>query len=74
MAMGAVIWTVIPWSSGRPLHGHLDGRIMVIQPAAHDANFAITQPPLKLVLIEGAAGEPTRMDHLGAGIQQFACG
>src|SRR5215469_11561828 len=29
------------------------------------ANFAITQPPLKLVLIEGAPGEPTRMDHLG---------
>jgi catechol 2,3-dioxygenase-like lactoylglutathione lyase family enzyme len=29
------------------------------------ANFAITAPPLKLVLIEGARGEPTRMDHLG---------
>ncbi|MER6184260.1 ArsI/CadI family heavy metal resistance metalloenzyme [Streptomyces sp. NPDC001652] len=29
------------------------------------ANFAITEPPLKLVLIEGAAGEATRMDHLG---------
>src|ERR1700744_364287 len=29
------------------------------------ANFAITQPPLKLVLIEGTEGEPTRMDHLG---------
>ena len=29
------------------------------------ANFAITEPPLKLVLIEGTAGEPTRMDHLG---------
>ena len=29
------------------------------------ANFAITEPPLKLVLIEGAPGEPTRMDHLG---------
>ncbi|MFF0204547.1 ArsI/CadI family heavy metal resistance metalloenzyme [Streptomyces sp. NPDC005017] len=29
------------------------------------ANFAIAEPPLKLVLIEGAAGEDTRMDHLG---------
>ncbi|WP_406187060.1 ArsI/CadI family heavy metal resistance metalloenzyme [Streptomyces sp. NBC_01006] len=29
------------------------------------ANFAITEPPLKLVLIEGEAGEPTRLDHLG---------
>jgi catechol 2,3-dioxygenase-like lactoylglutathione lyase family enzyme len=29
------------------------------------ANFAITEPPLKLVLIEGTPGEPTRMDHLG---------
>jgi catechol 2,3-dioxygenase-like lactoylglutathione lyase family enzyme len=29
------------------------------------ANFAIAEPPLKLVLLEGAAGEATRMDHLG---------
>ncbi|MET8407386.1 ArsI/CadI family heavy metal resistance metalloenzyme [Streptomyces sp. NPDC005195] len=29
------------------------------------ANFAITEPPLKLVLIEGAPGEETRLDHLG---------
>ncbi|MGY1591802.1 ArsI/CadI family heavy metal resistance metalloenzyme [Geodermatophilus sp. SYSU D00708] len=29
------------------------------------ANFAIAEPPLKLVLLEGDAGEPTRMDHLG---------
>ncbi|MBN9738212.1 MULTISPECIES: ArsI/CadI family heavy metal resistance metalloenzyme [unclassified Pseudonocardia] len=29
------------------------------------ANFAVTDPPLKLVLIEGDAGEPTVMDHLG---------
>ncbi|OEJ43011.1 glyoxalase [Streptomyces agglomeratus] len=29
------------------------------------ANFAIAEPPLKLVLIEGAEGEDTRMDHLG---------
>ncbi|HET9893352.1 MAG TPA: ArsI/CadI family heavy metal resistance metalloenzyme [Streptosporangiaceae bacterium] len=29
------------------------------------ANFSIDEPPLKLVLIEGAAGQPTVMDHLG---------
>jgi catechol 2,3-dioxygenase-like lactoylglutathione lyase family enzyme len=29
------------------------------------ANFAIAEPPLKLVLLEGRAGEETRMDHLG---------
>ncbi|MFB9463428.1 ArsI/CadI family heavy metal resistance metalloenzyme [Streptomyces cinereospinus] len=29
------------------------------------ANFAVTEPPLKLVLVEGEAGEETRLDHLG---------
>jgi catechol 2,3-dioxygenase-like lactoylglutathione lyase family enzyme len=29
------------------------------------ANFAIAEPPLKLVLLEGDADEPTRIDHLG---------
>lgn len=29
------------------------------------ANFAIEQPPLKLVLIEGVPGQATVMDHLG---------
>ncbi|MFJ3622473.1 ArsI/CadI family heavy metal resistance metalloenzyme [Streptomyces iakyrus] len=29
------------------------------------ANFALAEPPLKLVLIEGDAGEDTRLDHLG---------
>ena len=29
------------------------------------ANFAIPEPPLKLVLLEGEPGEVTRMDHLG---------
>ncbi|MGW7448467.1 ArsI/CadI family heavy metal resistance metalloenzyme [Kitasatospora sp. NPDC054795] len=29
------------------------------------ANFAVTEPPLKLVLIEGDPGEDTRLDHLG---------
>ncbi|WP_214325183.1 ArsI/CadI family heavy metal resistance metalloenzyme [Nonomuraea sediminis] len=29
------------------------------------ANFAIAEPPLKLVLIEGEEGADTRLDHLG---------
>ncbi len=29
------------------------------------ANFAIAEPALKLVLLEGVADEPTRLDHLG---------
>lgn len=29
------------------------------------ANFAIADPPLKLVLIEGEPGQPTKLDHLG---------
>jgi catechol 2,3-dioxygenase-like lactoylglutathione lyase family enzyme len=29
------------------------------------ANFAIDEPPLKLVLIEGEPAQPTVMDHLG---------
>jgi len=33
------------------------------------ANFAIAEPPLKLVLIEGAPGEPTVMDHLGVEVE-----
>lgn len=33
------------------------------------ANFALTAPPLKLVLIEGAAGEETRLDHLGVEVE-----
>ncbi|MFD7434480.1 ArsI/CadI family heavy metal resistance metalloenzyme [Streptomyces sp. NPDC059861] len=33
------------------------------------ANFAIAEPPLKLVLIEGEAGEETRLDHLGVEVE-----
>ncbi|MFY1637289.1 ArsI/CadI family heavy metal resistance metalloenzyme [Solwaraspora sp. WMMB335] len=29
------------------------------------ANFAIEEPPLKLVLLEGAPDQPTVLDHLG---------
>ena len=33
------------------------------------ANFAIAEPPLKLVLIEGEGDEPTRLDHLGVEVE-----
>ncbi|MEC4016584.1 ArsI/CadI family heavy metal resistance metalloenzyme [Streptomyces sp. H27-D2] len=33
------------------------------------ANFAITTPPLKLVLIEGKPGQETRLDHLGVEVE-----
>ncbi|MFI1471491.1 ArsI/CadI family heavy metal resistance metalloenzyme [Streptomyces wuyuanensis] len=43
-------------------------RLFATEPAklrAGYANFAIAEPPLKLVLIEGTPEEATRMDHLG---------
>jgi catechol 2,3-dioxygenase-like lactoylglutathione lyase family enzyme len=36
------------------------------------ANFAIAEPPLKLVLLEGTPGEATRMDHLGVEVETAA--
>jgi catechol 2,3-dioxygenase-like lactoylglutathione lyase family enzyme len=33
------------------------------------ANFAIAEPALKLVLLEGTAGDPTRLDHLGVEVE-----
>jgi catechol 2,3-dioxygenase-like lactoylglutathione lyase family enzyme len=36
------------------------------------ANFAIAEPPLKLVLLEGEPGEPTRLDHLGVEVAAAA--
>jgi catechol 2,3-dioxygenase-like lactoylglutathione lyase family enzyme len=36
------------------------------------ANFAIAEPPLKLVLIEGEQGQDTRMDHLGVEVTDTA--
>ncbi|NUP19179.1 MAG: glyoxalase/bleomycin resistance/dioxygenase family protein [Streptomyces sp.] len=33
------------------------------------ANFAIAEPPLKLVLIAGEPGEDTRLDHLGVEVE-----
>lgn len=43
-------------------------RLFGVEPAKRHpgyANFAITTPPLKLVLIEGEPGQETRLDHLG---------
>ncbi len=36
------------------------------------ANFAITEPPLKLVLLEGEPGRPTVLDHLGVEVATTA--
>ncbi|MDH6142918.1 catechol 2,3-dioxygenase-like lactoylglutathione lyase family enzyme [Kitasatospora sp. GP30] len=33
------------------------------------ANFAIAEPPFKLVLIEGEPGQDTRLDHLGIEVE-----
>ncbi|MFJ4872145.1 ArsI/CadI family heavy metal resistance metalloenzyme [Streptomyces sp. NPDC088757] len=33
------------------------------------ANFTVTEPPLKLVLIEGEPDENTRLDHLGVEVE-----
>ncbi|TDE32537.1 ArsI/CadI family heavy metal resistance metalloenzyme [Actinomadura sp. 6K520] len=34
------------------------------------ANFAVAEPPLKLVLIEGTDEEATRLDHLGVEVAE----
>src|ERR1700753_2504783 len=36
------------------------------------ANFAVTEPPLKLVLLEGEAGQETALDHLGVEVESSA--
>jgi catechol 2,3-dioxygenase-like lactoylglutathione lyase family enzyme len=36
------------------------------------ANFAIAEPPLKLVLLEGERGQSTRIDHLGVEVADTA--
>lgn len=61
--------------------GDLDGsvafysKLFGVEPAKRRpgyANFAIAEPPLKLVLLEGEPGEPTRMDHLGVEVEDTA--
>ncbi|MGW7365101.1 ArsI/CadI family heavy metal resistance metalloenzyme [Streptomyces sp. NPDC054841] len=47
-------------------------RLFGVEPAKRRpgyANFAVVEPPLKLVLIEGEAGEDTRLDHLGVEVE-----
>ena len=47
-------------------------RLFAAEPAKRRpgyANFAVTEPPLKLVLIEGEADRPTVMDHLGVEVE-----
>jgi catechol 2,3-dioxygenase-like lactoylglutathione lyase family enzyme len=47
-------------------------RLFGTQPAKRRpgyANFAIAEPPLKLVLLEGAGDEATRLDHLGVEVE-----
>ncbi|WP_033302916.1 ArsI/CadI family heavy metal resistance metalloenzyme [Nocardiopsis alkaliphila] len=36
------------------------------------ANFALAEPPLKLVLIEGEPGQETHLDHLGVEVETTA--
>ena len=36
------------------------------------ANFAVPEPPLKLVLLEGEGDRPTVMDHLGVEVETTA--
>jgi catechol 2,3-dioxygenase-like lactoylglutathione lyase family enzyme len=52
------------------LEGSIDfyRRLFGVEPAKRRpgyANFAVEEPPLKLVLLEGEGGRPTAMDHLG---------
>jgi len=49
-------------------------KLLGVEPAKRRpgyANFAVAEPPLKLVLLEGDGdgGEPTRLDHLGVEVE-----
>jgi catechol 2,3-dioxygenase-like lactoylglutathione lyase family enzyme len=47
-------------------------RLFGVEPAKRRpgyANFAVAEPPLKLVLLEGEAERPTVMDHLGVEVE-----
>ncbi|WP_411144816.1 ArsI/CadI family heavy metal resistance metalloenzyme [Streptomyces sp. x-80] len=47
-------------------------RLFGVEPAKRRpgyANFALTEPPLKLVLIEGEPSQDTRLDHLGVEVE-----
>src|SRR5690625_4915850 len=52
------------------LQGSIDfyTRLLGVEPAKSRpgyANFAVAEPPLKLVLLEGEAGQDAALDHLG---------
>ncbi|WP_037908476.1 ArsI/CadI family heavy metal resistance metalloenzyme [Actinacidiphila yeochonensis] len=50
-------------------------RLFGVEPAKRRpgyANFAVAEPPLKLVLIEGEPGQDTRLDHLGVEVETTA--
>lgn len=50
-------------------------RLFGVEPAKRRpgyANFAVAEPPLKLVLIEGEPGQDTRLDHLGVEVESTA--
>ena len=47
-------------------------RLFGVQPAKRrpgDANFAVAEPPLKLVLLEGQPDQQTVLDHLGVEVE-----
>ncbi|OLR92619.1 ArsI/CadI family heavy metal resistance metalloenzyme [Actinokineospora bangkokensis] len=47
-------------------------KLFGVEPAklrAGYANFAIAEPPLKLVLLEGEPGQATALDHLGVEVE-----
>lgn len=47
-------------------------RLLGVEPAKRRpgyANFAVAQPPLKLVLLEGEPGQTTVLDHLGVEVE-----
>jgi len=51
------------------------GKLFGTEPAKRRpgyANFAIAEPPLKLVLLEGERGQSTRIDHLGVEVADTA--
>ncbi|GGM49763.1 glyoxalase [Longimycelium tulufanense] len=56
------------------LEGSVDfyRRLFGVEPAKRRpgyANFAVAEPPLKLVLLEGERGQETALDHLGVEVE-----
>ncbi|MBA8930511.1 hypothetical protein BC739_007758 [Kutzneria viridogrisea] len=54
------------------MHGADYTKLFGVEPAKRRpgyANFAVTEPPLKLVLLAGEPGQETVMDHLGVEVE-----